>query len=111
MTQPKDEIRAERDALRNELSNKRTAGHGPHVLTYYGNEELVAVVDREKSPPTEHTNAGEQVVLIEWHGGEDYALSVAKGTFNGWEMQNELVSSHDNRTEAVTATADLLKDE
>lgn len=111
MTQPKDDITAERDALRNELSNERTAGHGPHVLTYYGNEEHVAVVDREKSPPTEHTNEGEQIVLIEWHGGDDYALSVAEGTFNGWEMQQELVSFHDKRTEAVRAAADLLKDE
>ena len=83
-----------------------------HIVTYYGHEPMVALVNRDRAPSVGNPSAGETVVLVEWHGGDDYALSVAEGartsTTANWELTDELVSMHDTRTDAVKAAVDLF---
>jgi hypothetical protein len=96
----------ERQAIRDELPANI------HIVTYYGNEPMVALVNRDRAPSVDNPSAGETVVLVEWHGGDDYALSLAEGartgTTAGWELTDELVSMHDTRAGAVEAAADLF---
>lgn len=102
--EPLTDISAEREAIRNALPD------GVFVLTYDGGEPGVALVEREKSPPSEYALRGERIVLVEWHGEDDYALSVADGRSTGWELSEELVSMHQTRDEALTAAAELFAD-
>jgi len=96
----------ERQAIRDELPADI------HIVTFYGNEPMVALVNRDRAPSVGNPTTGETVVLVEWHGGDDYALSVAEGartgTTAGWELTDELVSLHGTRADAVEATADLF---
>jgi len=105
-----DEPLADYADERQEIHDELPAGI--HVLTYYGNEPMVALVSRDRAPSVGSPSAGETVVLVEWHGGDDYALSVAEGartgTTAGWELTDELVSMHDTRADAVDAAADLF---
>lgn len=105
MDAPLADSESERDEIRSELPD------GIFVLTYHGSEPHVALVDRDRAPPTEHPSRGETVVLVEWHGGEDYALSVGKADGTGWELTDELVSTHRSRTSAIEAAAELFDDE
>lgn len=102
---PADEHSAERDAIRSELG-----GTDVYVLTYYGSEPMVALVERDKAPPTEYPSQGEKVVLVEWHGGKDWALSVAEGASTGWELVSELEEMHDSRSEAIEAAVDIFNE-
>jgi len=99
----------ERQAIRDQLPRDI------HVLTFHGHEPMVALVNRDRAPPTGNPSAGETVVLVEWHGDDDYALSVAEGartgTTAGWELADELVSMHDTRADAVEAAAGLFEEE
>jgi len=99
----------ERQAIRDELPADI------HVVTFYGNEPMVALVNRDRAPSVGSPSAGETVVLVEWHGGDEYALSVAEGartsTAAGWELTDELVSVHDTRADAVEAAADLFAED
>jgi len=96
----------ERQAIRDELPADI------HIVTYYGDEPMVALVNRDRSPSVGDPSAGETVVLVEWHGNDDYALSLAEGartgTTAGWELTDDLVSMHDTRADAVDAAAGLL---
>jgi len=96
----------ERQAIRDELPADI------HIVTYYGSEPMVALVNRDRAPSVGDPSAGETVVLVEWHGDDDYALSLAEGartgTTAGWELTGELVSMHDTRADAVDAAADLF---
>jgi hypothetical protein len=96
----------ERQAIRDELPADI------HIVTYYGSEPMVALVNRDRAPSVGDPSAGETVVLVEWHENDDYALSVAEGartgTTAGWELTDELVSVHDTRADAVEAAADLF---
>jgi len=98
----------ERQAIRDELPDDI------HVLTYYGNEPMVALVQRDRAPSTGDPARDETVVLVEWHDLDDYALSVAEGGLNntvgGWELTDELVSMHDDRADAVDAAAQLFEE-
>jgi len=96
----------ERQAIRDELPADI------HIVTFYGNEPMVALVNRDRAASVGDPHAGETVVLVEWHGDDDYALSVAEGartgTTAGWALTDELVSMHDTRAGAVGAAADLF---
>lgn len=94
----------ERQAIRDQLPRDI------HVLTFHGHEPMVALVNRDRAPSTGNASAGEAVVLVEWHGGDDYAVSVAEGDRTGWTLTDELVSEHDTRAEAVEAVAGLFAD-
>jgi len=100
--EPLDDITAERDAFRDTLPE------GVFILTYHGGEPAVALVERESPPSTEHPVRGEQIVLVEWHTEDDYALSYGYGGATGWELEEELVSTHDSRADAIEAAADLF---
>lgn len=103
---PVDRVAAERGAIREALD-----GTDVHILRYHGGEPSVALVRRESPPSTEYPGRGERVVLVEWHGAEDYALSVAEGdTLPGgnWEIVDRFVSCHDSRSEAIEAARELL---
>lgn len=99
---PMEDPADERDAIRTELQ-----GTSMNVLTWHGSEPHVALVDRDA--PSEYAIEGETVVLVEWYGEDDYALSVAEGGITGWELTDELVSTHATRTDAIDAAADLFK--
>jgi hypothetical protein len=92
----------ERQAIYDELPA------GIHIVTYFGNEPVVVLVNRDRAPSMGDPSAGETVVLVEWHGGDDYALSLAEGERIGWELTDELVSMHDTRPGAVEAATDLF---
>jgi len=104
--EPLADYAGERQAIRDELPADI------HIVTFYGNEPMVALVNRDRAPSVGNPSAGEMVVLVEWHGGDDYALSLAEGartgTTAGWELTDELVSMHDTRADAVDAAADLF---
>lgn len=108
-TGPRPNPSDERDVIRELLSERRINGRGLHVLTWYGGEPMVALVNREQSPSTEYPSAGEQIVLIEWHEGEDYAVSLAEGDGTGWEMKQELISIVKTREEAIEEAAEVLE--
>jgi len=99
----------ERQAIRDELPDDI------HVVTYIGDDPMLALANRDRAPSVGDPSAGETVVLVEWHGGDDYALSVAEGartgTTAGWELTDELVSMHDTRADAVEAAADLFAED
>jgi len=96
---------AEREAIRDELEETDI-----YVLTYHGGESAVALVQREKAPPTEHSMRGETVVLVEWHGADDYAISVGEGNgSSGWELTEELVEMAETREDAIAAAAEQFE--
>jgi len=95
----------EREAIRNELPENI------HVLTWVGDEEMVALVKREKPPSTEYPSNGERIVLVEWPMMVDYGLSVAVGQLSGWELTDEVLETHESRSDAINAAAELLEAE
>jgi len=102
--EPLPDHAAERQAIRDRLAADI------RVLTYYGSEPMIALVNRDRAPSTGNPSVGETVVLVEWHGGDDYAVSVAEGDRTGWTLTDELVSEHDTRAEALEAVAGLFAD-
>lgn len=99
---PHDDIETERDAIRDTLPDD------VYILLYHGNEPHVALVQREKSPSTEYPSRGERIVLVEWDGGDSYALSTAVGRSVGWETDEELVVITVTRDEAIDKATELL---
>jgi len=97
----------ERDAIRDELD-----GTDLYVLRYYGNENSVFLVERDRAPPTEFAIEDEPIIAIDWEYGEDYALWVFRGgSTNGqstWEVVEETAEIADTRTEAVETAAKLI---
>lgn len=97
----------ERGAIREELD-----GTDLYVLRYYGNQNSVFLVERDRAPPTEFAIKDEPIVAIDWEHGEDYALSVFRGGStsgqSAWEIVEEMTDFVDTRTEAVETAAELI---
>lgn len=101
MDDPSDERQAIRDQLPSDI----------YVLLWRGNEPFVAVAKRDSTPQTEHPGQGETIALIEWHGGEDHAVSLAEGEMTGWQLTDAPAETGLTRTGAVCAAERLLNKE
>lgn len=97
------------DADEREAIRKQLADSSVNVLRWYGSDPWVALVDRDA--PTEYTNEGERVVLVEWFDEDDapYSISTAEGTFDGWELLEAPHSTFESRDEAVAAAIKEFK--
>jgi len=100
MNDPSDERQAIRDRLPSNL----------YVLQWHGSEPFVAVAKRDSTPQTEHPGQGETIALIEWHGGEDHAVSLAEGELTGWQLTDAPIEDHLTRSEAVCAAERYLNE-
>ena len=98
----------ERDAVRN-LARE----NGLHTLVFYGSMPSIAFVNRDKAPSTSHALPNEQIALIDWTGGDNWAVFTTtasdRQTNPEWETDTEPDQTFDTRTDAVEYAAEQLE--
>jgi len=103
----------ERDAIRN-LSTE----NGLHSLVFYGSEPWIALVNRDKAPPTGHALPNERIAIVEWAADEPgypvggWAVSITtagdRHTNPDWELPEGADESFEDRKSAVEYAAKQL---
>ena len=111
--EPRTEREKERDEIR-EIARDQ----GLHTLVFYGSEPWIALVDREKSPPTSHAQPNEQIAVIEWasdkigYPDSGWAVSITtagnRATNPDWELPEQQDSFFDSREEAVEFASEQI---
>jgi hypothetical protein len=101
---PHADAATERDLIREVIADTDI-----HCLLWHGDEQHVALVQRDKAPSTEYPMRDERVVLVEW-AEEDWALSVAvaSGIGTQWEMEQELAEISEDRERIPDIAAELF---
>jgi len=112
-SEPRTEPGKERDEIR-EIAGEQ----GLYTLVFYGSEPWIALVDREKAPPTSHARPNEQIAVIEWAsekpGYPDAGWGVCvvsaedRSTNPQWELPEQLDVTFDNRADAVEFASETL---
>jgi len=107
--EPLDNKTDERDEVRN-LARE----NGLYTLVFYGSEPSIAFVNRDKSPSTSHALPNEQIALVDWTSGDNWAVFTTtasdRQTNPQWETDTEPDQIFDTRTEAVQYAAEQLND-
>ena len=97
----------ERDEVRNAAREA-----GLQTLVFYGSEPSIAFVNRDKAPSTSHALPNEQIALIDWTGGDNWAVFTTtasnRQTNPQWETDTQPDQTFDTRTEAVEYAAEQL---
>ena len=105
---PLDNKADERDEVRN-LARE----NGLYTLVFYGSEPSITFVNRDKAPSTSHALPNEQIPLIDWTGGDNWAVFTTtasdRQTNPEWETDTKPDQTFDSRSEAVEYAAAKLK--
>jgi len=104
--QPHSDREKERDAVRDAAREK-----GLYTLYFYGSEDAIAFVDRDKSPSTSHALPNETIALIDWEYG-DWAVFVTtasdRKTNPDFVIDAEPDQTFNSREQAVAWAAEQL---
>jgi len=105
---PLDNKADERDKVRDVARE-----HGLYTLVFYGSNPSIAFVNRDKSPATSHAMPNEKIALIDWYGGENWAVFTTtasdRQTNPEWRTDTEPDQTFESRTEAVEYAAEQLE--